>query len=64
MEREHIPRMRTAAKIVSEIKALDTDTEVTEFHICKPKADVSGGTDLSEYDFDDEDEPEDEPEDN
>lgn len=32
---EHIPRMRTAAKIVAEIKALDPDTEVTEFHIRK-----------------------------
>ena len=30
-----IPRMRTAAKIVAEIKALDPDTEVTEFHIRK-----------------------------
>ena len=28
-----IPRMRTAAKIVAEIKALDPDTEVTEFFI-------------------------------
>ena len=28
-----IPRMRTAAKIVAEIKALDPDTEMTEFHI-------------------------------
>lgn len=28
-----IPRMRTAAKIVAEIKALDPDTEVTEFYI-------------------------------
>lgn len=28
-----IPRMRTAAKIVSELKALDPDTEMTEFHI-------------------------------
>ena len=33
MEQEHIPRMRTAAKIVAEIKALDPDTEVTEFYI-------------------------------
>lgn len=32
---ERIPRMRTAAKIVAEIKALDPDTEVTEFHIRK-----------------------------
>ena len=30
-----IPRMRTVAKIVAEIKALDPDTEVTEFHIRK-----------------------------
>ena len=30
-----IPRMRTAAKIVAELKALDPDTEVTEFHIRK-----------------------------
>jgi len=29
----NIPRMRTAAKIVAEIKALDPDTEVTEFYI-------------------------------
>lgn len=28
-----IPRMRTAAKIVAEIRALDPDTEMTEFHI-------------------------------
>lgn len=33
MEQEHIPRMRTAAKIVAEIKALDPATEVTEYHI-------------------------------
>ena len=32
---ERIPRMRTAAKIVAEIKALDPDTEVPEFHIRK-----------------------------
>ena len=32
---ERIPRMRTAAKIVAEIKALDPDTEGTEFHIRK-----------------------------
>ncbi|WP_298029731.1 hypothetical protein [uncultured Dysosmobacter sp.] len=32
---ERIPRMRTAAKIVAELKALDPDTEVTEFHIRK-----------------------------
>lgn len=30
MERDQIPRMRTAAKIVAEIKALDPDTDVTE----------------------------------
>ena len=30
---ERIPRMRTAAKIVAEIKTLDPDTEVTEFYI-------------------------------
>ena len=30
-----IPRMRTAAKIVAELKALDPDTEVTEFHLRK-----------------------------
>ena len=28
-----IPRMRTATKLVAEIKALDPDTEMTEFHI-------------------------------
>lgn len=33
MDQEHIPRMRTAAKIVAEIKAIDPDTEVTEFYI-------------------------------
>ena len=33
MERTNIPRMRTAAKIVAEIKALDPDTEVTEYYI-------------------------------
>ncbi len=33
MEQERIPRMRTAAKIVAELKALDPDTEVTEFYI-------------------------------
>lgn len=32
---ERIPRMRTAAKIVAEIKALDPETEITEFHIRK-----------------------------
>ncbi len=35
MERGTIPRMRTAAKVVAEIKALDPNTEVTEFHIRK-----------------------------
>ena len=30
---ERIPRIRTAAKIVAELKALDPDTEMTEFHI-------------------------------
>lgn len=30
---ERIPRMRTAPKIVAEIKAIDPDTEVTEFYI-------------------------------
>ena len=30
---ERIPRMRTAAKIVAELKALDPGTEVTEYHI-------------------------------
>lgn len=33
MEHEHIPRMRTPAKIVAELKALDPDTEVTEHYI-------------------------------
>lgn len=33
MEAGTIPRMRTVAKIVAEIKALDPDTEVTEFYI-------------------------------
>lgn len=33
MEREHIPRMRTPAKIVAELKALDPETEVTEYYI-------------------------------
>lgn len=28
-----IPRMRTAPKIVAEIKALDPDTEITEYYI-------------------------------
>ena len=30
---ERIPRMRTAARIVEELKALDPETEVTEFFI-------------------------------
>lgn len=30
---ECIPRMRTAARIVEELKALDPETEVTEFFI-------------------------------
>lgn len=30
---ERIPRMRTAAKIVVEIKALDPETEVTEYYV-------------------------------
>lgn len=33
MEQEIIPRMRTAPKIVAELKALDPETEVTEFFI-------------------------------
>ena len=33
MEREYIPRMRTAAKIVAEIKALDPGSEVTEHYV-------------------------------
>ena len=28
-----IPRMRTAPKIVAEIKALDPDTEITEYYV-------------------------------
>lgn len=32
--RASIPRMRTAAKIVAEIKAADPGTEVTEYYIC------------------------------
>ena len=28
-----IPRMRTAPKIVAEIKALDADTEITEYYV-------------------------------
>lgn len=30
---ERIPRMRTAARIVEELKAMDPETEVTEFFI-------------------------------
>lgn len=30
---ERIPRMRTAPKIVAEIKALDPETEVTEYYV-------------------------------
>ena len=30
---ERIPRMRTAAKVVAEIKALDPGSEVTEYYI-------------------------------
>ncbi len=30
---ERIPRMRTAAKIVAEIKALDPDSDVTEYQV-------------------------------
>lgn len=33
MEQNAIPRMRTAPKIVAEIKALDPETEVTEYYI-------------------------------
>ena len=33
METAKIPRMRTAAKIVAEIKALDPGSEVTEYYI-------------------------------
>lgn len=33
MEQNTIPRMRTAPKIVAEIKALDPDTEVTEYYV-------------------------------
>ncbi len=33
MEQERIPRMRTAAKIVAEIKALDPGSEVTEHYV-------------------------------
>lgn len=30
---EQIPRMRTAPKIVAEIKALDPETEITEYYV-------------------------------
>lgn len=30
---ERIPRMRTAPKIVAEIKALDPETDVTEYYV-------------------------------
>ena len=33
METARVPRMRTAQKIVAEIKALDTDSEVTEYFV-------------------------------
>lgn len=33
MEQDRIPRMRTAAKIVTELKALDPATQVTEHYI-------------------------------
>lgn len=33
MEQNMIPRMRTAPKIVAEIKALDPETEVTEYYV-------------------------------
>ncbi len=33
MEQNAIPRMRTAPKIVAEIKALDPETEVTEYYV-------------------------------
>ncbi len=35
IERTNIPRMRTAPKIVAEIKALDPETEITEYYIRK-----------------------------
>lgn len=31
--RERVPRMRTVAKILAELKALDPETEVTEYYI-------------------------------
>jgi len=33
MELEQIPRMRTAPKIAAEIKALDPNTEITEYYV-------------------------------
>ena len=33
METARVPRMRTASKIVAEIKALDPDSEVTEYFV-------------------------------
>ena len=33
MEAARVPRMRTAQKIVAEIKALDPDSEVTEYFV-------------------------------
>lgn len=33
METAKVPRMRTASKIVAEIKALDPDSEVTEYFV-------------------------------
>lgn len=33
MEQNTIPRMRTAPKIVAEIKALDPETEITEYYV-------------------------------
>ena len=33
MQEKAIPRMRTAAKVVAEIKALDPDSDVTEYCI-------------------------------
>lgn len=33
MEEKTIPRMRTAAKIIAEIRTMDPDTDMTEYHI-------------------------------
>lgn len=33
MSSEQIPRMRTAPKIVAELKALDPETEITEYYV-------------------------------